>query len=326
MRALVCKKLGAPNEVLDVVETDDPSPSDGEVLVEIHAAGINFPDMLEIAGHYQVKSDPPFVPGNEGAGKILAVGSKVRNVSVGDSVIVFRQGGMFAEKCVVDARQVFPMPQSLSFEQAAGFTITYSTSYHALKQSARLQAGETMLVLGAAGGVGITAVEIGKAMGARVIAAASTDEKLAFAKNAGADETINYVADDLKDAVRALTDGRGADVVYDPVGGDLAETALRATAWHGRFLVIGFASGKIPGLPANLALLKEASIVGVFWGAWAARNPAEQQQNVLEMAQLIEAGALEPRVTASYPLEDYAEAFANIAGRKVMGKSVFRMH
>lgn len=235
------------------------------------------------------------------------------------------RGGAFAEKCIADASATAPLPEDLSFEQGAGFTVTYGTSYHALKQSANLQPGETVLVLGAAGGVGITAVEIAKAMGARVIAAASSDEKLEFARSAGADELINYSDVPLKEAVKELTGGEGTDVVYDPVGGELAEQAFRATAWHGRYLVIGFACGDIPKFPANIALLKEASIIGVWWGTWAMKNPQLQIQNMLAMAQLIKEGTLTPRVTESYALDEYVDAFKAITERRARGKVILRM-
>jgi NADPH2:quinone reductase len=234
-------------------------------------------------------------------------------------------GGAFAEKIAVPEAQAFPLPDTLDFEQGAGFPITYCTSYHALKDCAVLQPGETLLVLGAAGGVGTTAIEIAKAMGARVIAAASTAEKLEFCKGVGADETINYSEQPLKESVRALTAGRGVDVVYDPVGGELAEQALRSTGWQGRYLVIGFASGDIPKLPANLALLKEASIKGVFWGQWAALNPAAHIRNIGEMVALLAEGKLNPRITHAYPLEDFIQAYDDVANRRITGKTVFRI-
>ncbi len=324
MRALVCKEYGPP-ESLVIEEYDDPSPAEGQILVDVAAAGINFPDVLAIAGKYQVKTPTPFVPGNEAAGVVAALGNGVTHFSVGDRVIINTMGGAFAEKCVADARMSMPLPGDLSFEQGAGFSVTYGTSYHALKQSANLQPGETVLVLGAAGGVGITAVEIAKAMGARVIAAASSDEKLAFAESAGADMTVNYSKVPLKETVKELTDGKGADVVYDPVGGELADQAFRATAWHGRYLVIGFACGDIPKFPANIALLKEASIVGVWWGTWASKNPKLQMQNVMEMAQLIAAGTLNPRVTESYALENFVDAFKAITERRALGKVILTM-
>jgi NADPH2:quinone reductase len=324
MRALVCNEYGPP-ESLVIEERQDPAAGEGQILVNVAAAGINFPDVLSIAGKYQVKTPTPFIPGNEAAGVVEALGAGVTRYKVGDKVIINTLGGAFAEKCVADARMSAPLPDTLSFEQGAGFSVTYGTSYHALKQSAGLQAGETLLVLGAAGGVGITAVEIGKAMGARVIAAASTDTKLAFAASAGADETINYSEVPLKDTVKELTEGKGADVVYDPVGGELAEQAFRATAWHGRYLVIGFASGEIPRFAANIALLKEASIIGVWWGTWASKNPKQQIANMMDVAQLVEKGKLTPRVTESYTLDEYTKAFQAITERRALGKVILRM-
>lgn len=324
MRALICNAYGPP-DTLAIEERPAPAPGDRQILVDVHAAGVNFPDILVIAGQYQVKTEPPFIPGNEAAGVVSAVGKDVTRFKVGDKVIVMPRGGAFAEQCVADELLSMPLPEGLDFEQAAGFSVTYGTSYHALKQSADVQPGETVLVLGAAGGVGITAVEIAKAMGARVIAAASTDEKLAFAKEAGADELINYTDQPLKDTVKSLTDGNGVDVVYDPVGGDLAEQAYRALAWHGRYLVIGFAAGDIPSFPLNIALLKEASVIGVWWGTWAQKNPKLQVQNVIEMAGMIKRGTLKPRVTESYALDDFKQAFAAITGRRALGKVVLRM-
>ena len=324
MRALVCKEYGPPGSLV-IEEHDDPVPGKGQVLVDIEAAGINFPDVLVIAGKYQVKIPTPFVPGNEAAGVVSAVGTGVTQFAVGDKVIINTTCGAFAEKCVADVHATAPLPEDLSFEQGAGFSVTYGTSYHALKQSANLQPGETVLVLGAAGGVGITAVEIAKAMGARVIAAASSEQKLEFARSAGADELINYSEVPLKETVKELTGGNGADIVYDPVGGELADQAFRATAWHGRYLVIGFASGDIPKFPANIALLKEASIIGVWWGTWATKNPQLQIRNMLEMAQLVKEGVLTPRVTESYSLDDYVDAFKAITERRARGKVTLRM-
>lgn len=324
MRALVCNEFGPP-ESLTIEDWDDPTPGDNEIVIDVVATGINFPDVLSIAGQYQVKAPLPFVPGNEAAGTVSAVGKDCQRISVGDRVIVATRGGAFAEKCVAPEATTIPLPEGLDFEQGAGFMVTYGTSYHALKQSARLQPGETVLVLGAAGGVGITAVEIAKAMGARVIAAASTDEKLAFAKEAGADDLINYSDQPLKETVKELTGGDGVDVVYDPVGGELADQALRATAWHGRYLVIGFASGEIPSFSANIALLKEASIVGVWWGTWAAKNPDLQIQNLMEMGAMIAQGQLSPRVTESYAFDDFANAFRAITERRARGKVVMTM-
>ncbi len=324
MRALVCNELG-PTDKLVIEEQADPVAGPGQVLVQVHAAGINFPDILVIKGLYQVKIEPPFIPGNEAAGIITAVGDGVKHYKTGDRVMIMPEGAAFAELCAVPVERVIPMPESLDFIQAAGFTITYGTSYHALKQSANIQPGDTVLVLGAAGGVGITAVEIAKAMGARVIAAASSNEKLEFARSAGADETINYSTESLRDQCKALTDGKGVDVVYDPVGGELAQQALRALAWHGRYLVIGFASGDIPEFPANIALLKEASITGVWWGTWAARHPADSVQNMQELAAMLTKGELSPRVTETYPLDQFATAFASLSNRKAQGKVILTL-
>ena len=259
------------------------------------------------------------------AGIVREVGSKVGHHKVGDRVIIIPMIGAFAEQCTVPAEQVIPLPDSLSFEQGAGFTVAYGTSYHALKQCAQLQPGESVLVLGAAGGVGTAAVEIAKTMGATVIAAASTDQKLEFARQVGAHETINYSQVPLRDAIKELTGGKGVDVVYDPVGGELAIQALRSLAWHGRYLVVGFASGKIPEMPANLALLKEASIIGVWWGTWASRSPADARNNMSELFELVAQGKLTPRVTETYALEDFVEAFAAISKRKARAKVVFSL-
>ena len=325
MRALVCKAYGSTDDLV-VEEWDDPIAADGEVVVDVRAAGLNFPDKLVIAGQYQVRIPPPFIPGHEAAGIVAVVGDSVNGLSAGDKVMFTTLGGgAFAEKCSIDAAHAVPMPSSLNFAQASGFMITYGTSYHALKQRANLRAGETVLVFGAAGGVGITAVEIAKAMGARVIAAASTEEKLEFARSAGADETINYTEVSLRDEVKQLTKSAGVDVVYDPVGGELALQALKSLAWNGRYLVVGFASGEIPAFPANLALLKAASIVGVYWGDWAARNAGAQQQNLQEMVQMIDDGVLQPRITATFGLDDFRKAFRTIAERRVLGKIVFNM-
>ncbi|NND56081.1 MAG: NADPH:quinone oxidoreductase family protein [Xanthomonadales bacterium] len=321
MKTLVCKEYGPP-ESLVIEEHRDPAPGAGEVLVNIKAAGINFPDVLLIAGTYQVKLPPPFVPGNEAAGVVEATGEGVTRYKPGDRVIVLPQSGAFAEKCIVAEKLCLPLPDSMNFEQGAGFTITYATSYHAFRQSTQLKAGETVLVLGAAGGVGITAVEIAKSLGAKVIAAASSEDKLQFAREAGADETVNYSEVSLRDAVKELTEGRGVDAVYDPVGGDLAQMALRSLAWHGRYLVIGFASGDIPAFPANIALLKEASIIGVWWGTWASHNPDDSLMNMMELAAMVDKGVLSPRVTESYPLDRFADAFSAITERRARGKVV----
>jgi NADPH2:quinone reductase len=324
MKALVCKEYGPP-DTLVVEERPDPVPGPGEVRIDIRAAGINFPDVLVIAGTYQVKVPPPFIPGNEAAGIVDAVGEGVSRIKPGDRVIATPTGGAFAEKCVSAEKLCMPLPDALSFEQGAGFTVTYATTYHAFRQCTEVKAGETVLVLGAAGGAGSSAVEVAKALGARVIAAASSEEKLEFAREAGADETINYSDVSLRDAVKELTGGSGVDVVYDPVGGELAQMALRSLAWHGRYLVIGFACGQIPEFPANIALLKEASIIGVWWGTWAARNPKESLQNMAELAAMVDDRRLVPRVTERYELERYADAFAAITDRRARGKVVLTM-
>jgi len=324
MRALVCRDYGSPDELV-VEHVDDPVAGKGEILVDIKAAGLNFPDVLVIGGQYQVKTPLPFIPGHEAAGIVAGLGEGASRFAVGDRVIVMPSAGAFADRCAVAETSAMPVPDGLDFGQAAGFTITYSTSYHALCQHAGLREGETVLVLGAAGGVGITAVEIARALGARVIAAASTSEKLEFAKSAGADATINYSEIPIKDAVRDITDGKGADVIYDPVGGEIGEQALRSIARGGRYLVIGFASGAIPNFPANLLLLKEASAMGVWWGPWATRNPERQARNLQAMAEMIGKGLLRPRVTGSYSLDEFSEAFRAITTRRVRGKVVFHM-
>lgn len=324
MKALVCEKFGPPGD-LQVKEVDDPVPGDKEVLVRVHAAGINFPDLLMIQGQYQDKREPPFIPGAEVAGVVEAVGGKVQRVKPGDRVIATPLGGAFAEKCTVQEQHCMPLPNQLDFEQGAGFTITYATTWHAFRQRGRLQAGETVLVLGAAGGVGSSAVEIAHAMGARVIAAASSQEKLDFARAAGADECINYREESLRERLKELTGGKGVDVVYDPVGGDAAQAAYRALAWHGRYLVIGFASGDIPAFPANIALLKEASVMGVWWGTWAARHPDESLQNMVELAARVAAGELRPVVSERYALADFANAFAALQERRALGKVVLTL-
>lgn len=324
MRALLCRTLGDAGS-LKIEEIEDPLPGPGEVVVDVHASGLNFPDTLIIAGKYQLRPELPFVPGGEAAGVISAIGEGVGDWREGDRVILSGAYGAFAEKAAKKAEDIIALPDSMDFTTGAGFLATYGTSYYALKQRAQLKAGETLLVLGAAGGVGLAAVDIGAALGARVIAAASSDEKLDLACRAGAVERVNYTNEDLKERVKALTDGRGADVVYDPVGGDLSEQALRATGWDGRFLVIGFAAGTIPKIPLNLCLLKNNSIVGVFYGAWLARDPNAHAANVAELFALFEEGKLVPRVTQVFALEDYIDAFATLTGRGAMGKVIFKI-
>ncbi|WBQ11066.1 NADPH:quinone oxidoreductase family protein [Hyphomonadaceae bacterium ML37] len=321
MRALVCKDF-APYQQLSVEEVADPALPAGFVMLDVKAAGVNFPDILLVEGKYQMKPERPFIPGMEAAGVVSAVGEGVTGIKTGDRVIAATMLGAFAEKVPVHASQVVPMPASMSFDEGAALTTIYGTSWHALKDRAKLKAGESVLVLGAAGGVGIATVQLAKAAGARVIAAASSDEKLAFCRENGADETINYSTEDLKARVKELTGGKGVDVVYDPVGGDLAEAALRASGWDARYLVIGFASGPIPKIPLNLALLNSRNILGVFWGAWAGRFPRENAGNIKEIFDMFEVGKVRPPVSASYPLAEYAKAFEDLLERRVRGKVV----
>ncbi|HAZ94665.1 MAG TPA: NADPH:quinone oxidoreductase [Porticoccaceae bacterium] len=324
MKALVCNEFG-PTENLTLEERPVPTPGKGEILIDIKAAGVNFPDVLTVQGKYQFKPELPFIPGAEVSGVVTALGEGVSSHKVGDKVVSMLQVGGFSEQCVSSEHSSFGMGKTMSFEQSAGFAITYGTSYYALKQQANIQPGETLLVLGAAGGVGIATIQIAKAMGATVIAAASTEEKLDFACEAGADMRINYSDENLKDKVKELTGGKGVDVIYDPVGGDFSEQAFRAIGWGGRFLVIGFASGPIPAIPLNLMLLKGASVVGVFWGAWVARFPLESRTNFDELIAMIDGGQFSPLVTEVYSLDDYKDAFASISERRAKGKVILSM-
>ena len=324
MKAVLCKSFGPPSNLV-LEETTDPVAKANEVVVNIHAAGVNFPDTLIIEGKYQLKPPFPFSPGGEAAGVIASVGEKVKHLQPGDRVMGLTGFGSFAEQIAIDAMRVLPMPKDMDFVTAAGFSMTYGTSMHALKQRANLQPGETLLVLGASGGVGLAAVEIGKAMGARVIAAASSAEKLEVAKAAGADELINYSEVSLKDAVKELTKGQGADVIYDPVGGDLFDQAVRSINWKGRLLVVGFASGRIPEFPVNLALLKGSSIVGVFWGSFAAREPQANLENFQQLFAWFSEGKLKPLVSLTYKLGEYEAALEVLSSRKAVGKVVVKV-
>ena len=323
MKALICNEFGSTKN-LTVEEVKSPEPGAGQVLIDVHAAGINFPDVLTVQGKYQFKPSLPFTPGIEVSGVIKKVGKDVKMRKVGDEVISTLQTGAFASEVVTSENSTF-LKGNMSFEQAAGFALTYGTSYYALKQRARLVAGETVLVLGAAGGVGVATIQLAKAMGANVIAAASNDTKLDFAEEAGADLRINYTNENLKERVKELTNGQGADVIYDPVGGDFSEQAFRAIAWNGRFLVIGFASGPIAKMPLNLALLKGASLVGVFWGSWSAREPNESQNNFSELIKMVDDKKFTPLVTEIFKLEDHASAFACIEERRAKGKVILSM-
>jgi NADPH2:quinone reductase len=320
MRAVLCKSFGPP-ENLVVEDVPSPVPGAGQVLINVAACGVNFPDVLIIENKYQTKPPLPFSPGGEIAGTIAALGDGVTGFKVGDRVIASTGWGGFAEQVVVETRRLLPVPEGMPLTTASAFVMTYGTSHYGLKNRANLQPGETLLVLGAAGGVGLAAVELGKAMGARVIAAASNAEKLAVCKEHGADEIIDYSSEDLRERLKVLAPN-GVDVVYDPVGGPYSEPALRSIAWEGRFLVIGFAAGEIPKIPLNLALLKSCQIVGVFWGAFTMRDPAGNQANLKELADWYLAGKLKPLVSASYPLERAADALNDMANRKVKGKVV----
>ncbi len=325
MQAMLCKAFG-PAETLILEEVANPEAKKTEVVLDVHAAGVNFPDTLIIEGKYQFKPPFPFSPGGEAAGVVTAVGEKITHVKPGDRVMALTGWGSFAEQVAVSGFNVMQIPKSMDFTTAAAFGMTYGTSMHALKQRANLQPGETLLVLGASGGVGLAAVEIAKAMGARVIAAASTTEKLEVAKAAGADELINYTSENLKERLKELTQGQGVDVIYDPVGGTFFEEAFRSIAWNGRFLVVGFASGGgIPALPANLPLLKGAALIGVFWGAFAQRQPQDNLANFQQLFSWYAEGKLKPLVSQTFPLARSAEAINALGQRKAVGKVVVQV-
>ena len=303
-------------------ELPTPVPAAGEVLIEIKAASLNFPDILIVQNKYQMKPALPFVPGSEYAGTVAAVGAGVTHLKVGQSVACLSGTGGFGTHTIAPAERCMPLPPGFSFVDAAAFIMIYATSHHALIDRGQLKAGETVLVLGAAGGVGTAAIQIAKAVGAKVIAAASTDEKCALCKSIGADETINYQTENLRERLKALTNGNGPDVIYDPVGGDFAEPAFRSIAWRGRYLVVGFASGPIPALPFNLALLKGASIIGVFWGDYSRREPKANATMMAELAQWYEQGKVKPVIDATMPMSDLKAAYAHMGSRGVKGKLV----
>lgn len=321
MKAVLCKQHGLP-ETLVVEEVPDLVPGPRQVVISVSACGVNFPDTLIIQNLYQFKPALPFSPGGELSGVVKSVGEGVKHLQPGQPVLAFTGWGGYAEEVCADAKSVIPLPPGLDMKVAAAFMMTYGTSYHALKDRAQLQAGETLLVLGAAGGVGLAAIELGKKMGARVIAAASTADKLDVCKQHGADDVINYETEDLRERVKVLTDGKGADVIYDPVGGKYAEPALRSIAWKGRYLVVGFAAGDIPKIPLNLALLKGCAIMGVFWGDFAVREPQTNMANGMQLFQWLMTGELKPHISATYPLEKAAEALRSLMERKVSGKVV----
>jgi len=321
MKAVLCKHYGPPSE-LTVEDVPALHAGPGQVLVAVHACGVNFPDTLIIQGQYQFKPPFPFSPGAEVAGLVMEVGSGVTGFQAGDRVIAATTWGGYAQQALAQADRVTHMPDGMDFQTGAAFLLTYGTSHHALKDRGQLQAGETVLVLGAAGGVGLAAVEIAKAMGAKVIAAASSEEKLVVCREHGADETINYSSEDLRERIKALTNGRGVDVVYDPVGGDLTEPALRSMAWRGRFLVVGFAAGTIPNIPLNLPLLKGCAVLGVFLGAFMRNEPQRYASELQELLGWMAEGKLRPHVCAVYPLERASDAMYDLMNRKVTGKVV----
>jgi NADPH2:quinone reductase len=321
VKAVLCKQFGAPADLV-IEDVAAPQMAPDQVRIAVKACGVNFPDILMIAGKYQVKPPLPFSPGAELSGEILAVGDKVEHLKPGQRVLAMHQYGCMAEEVCLPAAAIVPIPDSMDYVTAASFILTYGTSYHALKQRAALKSGESLLVLGAAGGVGLAAVEIGNLFGAEVFAAASSAAKLELAGQYGAKHLINYTESSLKEQVKALTGGRGVDVIYDPVGGDLFDDCLRSIAWGGRILVIGFASGKIPAIPANLPLLKGSSVVGVFWGQFTQREPSLNIENTNELLQLFDEGKLKPHVSATYPLAQASDALLALAERRAMGKVV----
>lgn len=319
MRAVVCQSLGPPDDLV-VEERPDLEPKANEVCIKVHACGVNFPDTLIVEGKYQLQAEPPFVPGSEVAGEVISVGEKIRHVRPGDRVTALVQVGGFADQAVAPGEAVMPIPNEMEFTHASAFPLVYGTVIHALRQRGQLASGETLLVLGAGGGVGLAAVQIGKLMGARVIAAASSQDKLSLASHYGADETINYSHGSFKEEVKKRTKGQGADVIFDPVGGELAQHCLSAINWRGRYLIIGFAAGDIPEIAANRLLLKGASAVGVFWGMFVAREPKVNFENFEQLFAWFGEGKLRPHISKTYPLEDAAQALADMRARRVTGK------
>lgn len=321
MKAILCEAYGKPDSLV-FKNIDSPKPSANEVLIDVKACSANFPDVLIIQNLYQFKPELPFSPGAEVAGIVKSVGENVKHFKKGDKVLSLCGWGGFAEEAVVDKNRVFPLPKGMDYVTASSLMYNYGTSYHALKDRAKLLKGETLLVLGAAGGVGLAAVELGKIMGATVIAAASTAEKLLVCKEKGATHLINYTEEDLKTRVKELTNGKGVDVVYDPVGDKWAEAAVRSTAWNGRYLVVGFAGGEIPKIPMNLPLLKGCAIMGVFWGRFTSEEPALSIQNIQELGMFYMQGKIKPHIYKLYPLEKGADALNDLMNRKVTGKAV----
>lgn len=324
MKAFVCTEFG-PADQCHVQDIDIEAPRKDQVLITVKSASLNFPDALMIEGRYQVKPELPFVPGVDLAGVVHTVGSNISHVAVGDRVMAFAGTGAFAEMCLADKTKVVPIPVGMTFDAAAASGITYPTAIHALQDCGRTRPNETVLVLGAAGGVGIACIEVAKAMGARVIAAASTDEKLALCRTAGADMAINYSEENLRTRIRELTEGQGVDVVCDPVGGDYTLEAFRAAAWGGRLLVIGFAAGDIPKIPLNYALLSERAIIGVFWGSWTARDGEGQRRNMETLARWFAEGKINPVIDSKVSLSQIPEAIKRLMAREVKGKVVVKV-
>ena len=329
MRAILCKDYGPP-ESLVLEDIESPTAGENDVVIKVHNAAVNYPDVLVIQNLYQIKPPLPFSPGGEVSGEIIALGDKVDKLKIGDRVMAVIGTGGFREEIAVPAALCMPIPDSLDFKIAAAMGLTYGTSYHALKDRARIQAGETLFIMGASGGVGLAAVELGKSMGARVIAAASSEDKLQVCRDHGADDTLLYKTGGLSpdeqkafsEEVKNLTDGKGVDVVYDAIGGDYAEPAVRAMAWGGRYLVVGFVAGYIPKIPLNLTLLKGTSLVGVFWGRFNAEQPKDARQNIIDLLRMLQEGKIKPHISGVYPLEDAAKALTQMAERKVTGKLV----
>lgn len=321
MKAILCQQYGLPDSLI-YTDVSTPVLDKGEVLIQVAACAVNFPDVLIIQNKYQFKPKLPFSPGGEVSGMIVQLGSEVKNLSVGQRVLALCGWGGFAQNVKVQADRVFALPQQMDFITAASTLYTFGTAYHALKDRADIKPGETLLVLGAAGGVGLAAVALGKVMGARVIAAASTTEKLETCKAHGAEQVINYETENLKDRIKELTEDKGVDVILDVVGGKYAEPALRGMAWKGRYLVVGFAAGEVPKLPFNLALLKGCSVMGVFWGRFSSEEPQKNQQNIMELVIMIQKGQISQHIHQTYSLEDAPQALQDMLDRKVIGKAI----
>ncbi|GLQ07951.1 NADPH:quinone oxidoreductase family protein [Sneathiella chinensis] len=321
MKALVCKEFGGPDDLV-LEDVAEPTIEPGKVKIEIHSVGLNFPDTLMIAGKYQFKPAFPFSPGMESAGVVTEVGEGVTRIKVGDRVMANHGFGGFAEYVLAPEEATYVLPDNMPYDQAAGFPVTYGTTYHALVDRAQIKPGEVLLVHGAAGGVGLNAVEIGKALGATVIGTVGSDEKKDIVRQYGADHVINYSTESIRDRVKELTDGKGADVIYDPVGGDAFDQSMRCINWEGRLLVVGFASGRIAELKTNLALLKGCSVMGVFWGEFARRTPEANRANFETMLKMVEKGDLKPHVSHHFPLEQGGEAMKALLSRKTTGKVV----